>query len=344
MRIGLVKPPIAGHRLRGSGIYYEKLCQHLAGYRDIDLFTGSWSDVRGKADVYHFAYFDLFFLTLPFKLPARSIITVHDVIPLKFPKHFPVGFTGKLKLTLEKIILNQAEVVVTDSESSKSDIANLLKINRQKIEVVYLAAGDNFSKKKTGEEIAKVLNQYKLPDKFFLYVGDGNWNKNLPNIIQATLRTKVNLVLVGPPLKEKPVSHPWTASLNQSYELIQGRSNIFSLRNVTETDLSCLYAGAQALIFPSYYEGFGLPVVEAFASGCPVITSHQGSLAEIAGEVALFVDPDNVDKIIEAIKKVNKSFNLRNKLRQLGLKQAARFSWKKTAEQTAAVYKQVYDL
>lgn len=343
MRIGLIKPPIAGHRLRGSGIYYEKLCQHLAGWRDIDLVTGSWTDVKGKADVYHFAYFDLFFLTLPFKLPAKSIITVHDVIPLKFPEHFPSGIAGKAKLALEKIILNQAEVVLTDSESSKSDIVDLLKINRQKIEVVYLAAGDNFSKKKTGEEIAKVLIQYKLPDKIFLYVGDGNWNKNLPNLIQATLEAKVNLVLVGPPLKEKPISHPWTASLNQVYELIQGRSSIFCLRNVTETDLSCLYAQAQALIFPSYYEGFGLPVAEAFASGCPVIASDRGSLKEVGGDATIVVDPDDLADIVKAIEKIVADVDLRRSLRQKGYEQVKKFSWTKTINGILQVYRKVLD-
>ncbi len=338
MRVALVKPPITGHKLRGTGIYFEQLKHHLSKIAAIELLTGRWQQLKHQADVYHFAYFDLFFLTLPLVLPKKSVVTVHDVIPVKFPEHFPVGIKGKIIYAIQKQVLNQAALIVTDANASKADIIDLLNIDADKIKVVYLAPGREYTIRRSASDISQVLNKYNLPEDYFIYVGDGNWNKNLPSLIQAALETKINLVLVSSALDKQPVKHPWTQSLARAYELIHNQKNIYTLTNISHRELSCLYAGTRALLFPSFYEGFGLPVVEAYAAGCPVITTNRGSLKEITGTAALLVEPERIDSIKEAIIKLKSDKNLRQTLITKGLEHAAQFSWDKTAKQMVEIY------
>lgn len=341
-KVALVRPPILGHALRGTGVYFNELHQSLSHISEVDVQIADLHALPQDVDVFHFPYFDPFFLTLPQRMPNKSIVTIHDLIPLKFPKHFPPGLKGGFKWHLQKRAVRQSAAIITDSKASKNDIVDILNISPSRVFSIYLAASSIFSIPKTSGEKEKIRKEKGLPTNFALYVGDTNWNKNLPNVITACVQSGLALVIVSKSLANSEVkANPWNESLLKAQELVQKNPAVQVLGFVKENELVSLYQMAEALLLPSYYEGFGLPVVEAFVSGCPVITSALGSLKEIAGNAALFVKPDNVDDIVAALKTINKNKKLRAKLITAGKKQALHFSWKKTTQETFAVYKEV---
>jgi glycosyltransferase involved in cell wall biosynthesis len=189
----------------------------------------------------------------------------------------------------------------------------------------------------------EIKKRYGLPDHFLLYVGDVTWNKNLPRLIDAAKNLKIPLVMIGKSLVSDDYDHnnPWNADLNKVNELVRGDENIIRLGFVSAEDLIAVYNLATVFALPSLYEGFGLPILEAMACGCPVVTSKEGSLEEVAGNAAFFVDAYDVESIAAGIKKVFGDENLQKELSEKGLEQVKKFSWKKTAEETINAYKGV---
>jgi glycosyltransferase involved in cell wall biosynthesis len=269
---------------------------------------------------------------------------VHDLTPIVFPQAFPSGIKGKLKWQMQRFALKRASAVITDSESSKRDIKKYAGIKESKIHVIYLAAGEQFIKLKTENvKLKEIAKRYGLPEKFVLYVGDVTWNKNLPRLIAAVKETKLPLVMVGKSLvsQDYDKSSPWNADLNRVNELTKGDSNIMRLGFVSKEELVQLYNLATVFVMPSLYEGFGLPVLEAMTCGCPVITTKEGSLQEVAGNGAFYVDAYDVESIAKGIKKVFDSEELQKELSEKGLENVKRFSWKDTASQTLKVYESI---
>ena len=334
------------HRVRGTGFYLTNLMQNLKKYYPENEYIEFVSeDGIPKADVVHFPYFELFFNTLPGKMPENSIVTVHDLTPLVFPDNFPAGIRGKLKWLGQKNKLRKSSAIITDSIASKNDITKYTGINPSKIEVIYLAASEEYKPIAKGEWEKEFREQYSLPEKFALYVGDATWNKNLPNMIKAVTQAKISLVIVGEAFKNEDIdkSNPWTSDLSQAQSLAKDNPNIISVGFVPSGDLVKFYNTAQFLLMPSRYEGFGLPLVEAMQSGCPVITSNRGSIKEIAGDSALYVNPENVNSVKDGIEKLNKGSSLCSELSKKGVSVARNFSWEKTAESTMNVYRKVFE-
>lgn len=328
------------HRVRGTGFYLTNLKKSLEKYypeNDYVYFAQN-EKISRKVDVVHFPYFEPFFRTLPLGMPKNSIVTVHDMTPFVFPKHFPAGLRGNLRWRIQKMNLRRASAIITDSESSKKDISKFAGISEDKIFVVYLAAGEHFRK------VDKPKNKFNLPQKFALYVGDITWNKNLPNLIKAINKTDIPLVIVGKTFlnTEYDRNNPWNQGIKESQELAKGNSKVIGLGFVSDEDLVDLYNLATVFVMPSFYEGFGLPIVEAMQSGCPVVTTKGGSISEIAGDAAIYVDPEDVDSIEEGIKKVFNDEKLQKELRTKGLEQAKIFTWEKTANATMSVYKKIF--
>lgn len=331
----LKKGNYLSHRVRGTGFYLTSLKVSLEKYFPQDNYLYfSRGEKIPKADVVHFPYFEPFFLTLPFDLPKKSIVTVHDMTPFVFPKQFPTGIKGKLRWQIQKLNLQRATVIITDSEASKKDISKFANISLDKINVVYLAAAEHFKRKNNP------ANKYKLPEKFALYVGDITWNKNLPNLIKAINDTNIPLVVVGKTFIEKEYDrdNPWNKGIMESQELASKNKNVIGLGFVSDEDLLDIYNLATVFVMPSFYEGFGLPIVEAMSCGVPVITSKNGSIPEIAKDAALYVDPNDSNSIKEGINKIVNNKNLQEDLSAKGLIRAAEFSWQKVAEQTHDVY------
>ena len=176
-----------------------------------------------------------------------------------------------------------------------------------------------------------------------LYVGDVTPNKNLPRLLDAVTKLEIPIVMVGKSLvsKDYDTNNPWNRDLNRINELAKENKNIIRLGFISNEDLVGIYNLAAVFTMPSLYEGFGLPILEAMSCGCPVVSGKEGSLEEVAGNGAYYVDAYNIKSIQEGIKKVFNDDNLQRELSKKGLENAKRFSWKKTAENTLSVYRQV---
>ena len=348
-RVGFITSPLtSGHSGRGVGFYVKRLLPHLKSQApnfgfEIFEIENLLKIKKLKLKIVHYPFFDLFTPSLPLISPAKTIITIHDVIPLEFPDYYPPGIKGKLALTWQKLALSRAERVITDSYASIKAIRKHLSVPHDKIKLVYLAPGLEFKPLADPKILASVLRKYRLPAKFILYVGDINWNKNLPTLAEACQKIQIPLVLVGKQvanLEQLDTSHPELSHLSNLKSQISNLT-VRRLGFVPESDLVAIYNLATIYCQPSYAEGFGLPVLEAMACGAPVICSRSHSLPEIAGDAAIFFDPYSAADLINKINSVLSDKNLQQKLSAGGIEQAAKFTWTKTARETLQVYQEV---
>jgi glycosyltransferase involved in cell wall biosynthesis len=346
MKIAIdVSPLQTDHKVRGVGFYLEHLKNALLKYypKNDYVFFQRGDKLPRDVKIVHFPYFEPFFLALPIYNQFKTVVTVHDLTPIVFPEAFPRGIKGEIKWQMQRFALKRANAVITDSQSSKKDIQKYAGVRENKLHVVYLAAGEQFKQIKSGNWADEIKKRYGLPDRFLLYVGDVTWNKNLPRLITAAKNTKLPLVMIGKSLVSETYdkNNPWNADLNRINELASGDKNIMRLGFVTAEELVQIYNLATVFVMPSLYEGFGLPILEAMACGCPVISSKEGSLPEVAGDAVYYIDAYDVDSMTEGIKKVFNDSKLREELREKGFKNAQRFSWKKTAGQTLEIYNKI---
>jgi glycosyltransferase involved in cell wall biosynthesis len=345
MKIAIdVSPLHTGHRVRGVGFYLNNLKDALLKYHSeySYVFFNRGDKLPYDVDIVHFPYFEPFFLARPVYKEYKSIVTVHDLTPMVFPKEFPKGIKGWIKWQMQKNALLKTEGIITDSYSSKKDIIKYVGIPEDKISVVYLAAADNFAVLKKDEKLIKEIRlKHKLPERFCLYVGDVTWNKNLPRLIKAIKKTNFPLVMVGQALASKDFDkkNAWNKDLITVQSLAEEDKNIISLGFVSSEELVQIYKMCTVFVMPSLYEGFGLPILEAMASGAPVISSKEGSLSEVCQDAAFFVNAYSEDSIAEGIKKVFNNEKIREELIEKGTKNVLNFSWEKTAAETIQAYK-----
>ena len=332
------------HRVRGTGFYIEHLRKSLTqNFPDNKYTFFTKGEKLSNIDIVHCTYFEPFFLTLPFIKKNKTVVTVHDLTPLVFPANFPRGKKGEVKWQIQKFNLKKMDAIITDSISSKKDIERYAGIESAKINVVYLSAGEEFKPCKDESKKIAVRKKYNLPEKFILCVGDATWNKNLPRLIEAVKNMKLKLVMVGQAISQKNFdkSNPWNKDLLKVQNLIKENKEIIAIGFIPTEDLVTLYNTATVFAMPSLYEGFGLPVLEAMACGCPVVVSKEGSIPEIAGEEALYVDAYSTESIARGLSELFNKESLQRKYSQIGVTQAKKFSWKKTAEDTFSVYKKI---
>ena len=333
-----ISPIQSAHQVRGIGSYTKNLYDQFQkdGNNDISFEFIQDPSENTDAQIIHHPYFDLFFHTLRAKNQPKTIVTIHDVIPLVFPEHFPAGIKGYINLLFQKNALKKCNAIICDSKTSKNDIIQKLSIDSRKVHVVYLAPAPHF--KKITDDLFEIAKKYKLPKDFILYVGDVNWNKNLNNLVEAAYISKKNLVMVGKALTQENL--PETQQVIQKIKNLKLENTITRLGYVPDQDLVNLYNLAKATMLPSFYEGFGLPVLESMACGTPVICSNVSSLSEISGKDAIFCDPSSPHDIAKQIKKVfTLSQKERQTLSQKLIKHTEGFTWEKVAKQTIDVYK-----
>lgn len=344
MKIALdISPLQNGHKFRGTGFYVLHLKEALETYfpQHTYIFFTKQKEIPSDVDVIHYPYFDPFSLTIPKKNLDKTILTILDLTPIIFPKAFPAGIKGNLRWLLQKYMVKKIRGVITDSISAQKDIYNYIHVSSDRIAVTYLAAGEEFTQVKSGKlKVKSVLEKYNLPEKFALYVGDITWNKNVPRIVAAAQQAQVPLVMVGRALVQQDFDRDniWNADLVTLQHMTQGDTKIFSLGFVSSEDLVALYNCATVFVMPSLYEGFGLPILEAMSCGCPVITSKEGSLAEVAGDAGYIVDAYDSSSIAEGIRAIFSDTKLQEHLRKKGMAQAQKFSWKQTAKETLRAY------
>lgn len=353
MKIAInVTPLKTAHKDRGIGNYTLNLINSLKGDSNVEIkeFT-NLSDLS-EIDIVHYPWFDFYFQSLPFKKIAPTVVTIHDTIPLRFKDKYPVGIKGKINFHLQKISLKKCKAIITDSNISKRDIINFLKIDAEKIKVIPLAA-DNYFKILPQSKLIQIKRKYNLQERFILYVGDVNWVKNLPLLIKSFKEVTDNsnfqdlkLVLVGGSFIKKVdhIDHPELKSLKEVNNLILDynlENKVIRMGKVDKEELVCLYNLASLYVQPSLFEGFGLPVLEAMTCGAPVVCSNAGSLPEVGGEAVVYFDPNNLSQLSAILLDILGNKSLQDKLSQLGLKQAEKFSWEEVAKKTLKVYSNV---
>jgi len=335
-------PLSSNHSGRGIGVYTKHLIDALQTYESKHSYILSDSkkiDYK-KADIIHYPYFDPFFLTLPLRSPKPSVVTVHDLIPLVFPKHFPKGIRGALKWEIQKMALRTKERILTDSECSKADIARITGIKKDRIDVTLLAPS-LYPSKELGKERIRIEG---LQTQYFLYVGDVNWNKNVPGLLAAfasfhATHTPIQLILVGKAFCDEFLteSHNIQAIITD----LGIQKSVLRPGYVSDDVLRTLYAHAIALIQPSYYEGFGFPVLDAMNLGCPVITSQASSLKEILGP-SRAIDPQDMQSFVKAMDDIyTMEKEERVDLIEKGYAWVKKFTWQETAKHTVEAYEKV---
>jgi glycosyltransferase involved in cell wall biosynthesis len=255
---------------------------------------------------------------------CRSTVTVHDLIPLRFPQKFS-RLTAYFRYYIPQV-LQQAQHVICDSQATLKDVADFFQISDKKMTAVPLACDKNN------------FRYLDLPAKnYFLYAGRHDPYKNLARLIAAFAnlpdRSNCELWLAGPP-------NAYTPQLIAQVAELGLKASVKFLGYVPYTQLPILMNQAIALVFPTLWEGFGLPVLEAMACGTPVITSNISSMPEVAGKAALLIDPYSIGEITEAMQTIATNSQLRSNLKTASLAQADRFSWEKTGTTTANILQQ----
>lgn len=357
MRVAIdVSPLVGGHSHRGVGFYTKNLVAELGkkvetvNFNNLDFFN---------YDLIHIPFFNPFVNTFPSKVENCSyIVTIHDLIPLLYPKNYPSGLKGKLRFISQKKKAQNAKAIITDSETSKKDIIRFLDIDPEKIKVIYLGPQKGLKKHPQGK-LAEIKKKYNLPDKFVLYIGDINYNKNIPNLIKACKYANISLIMVGRQAVEienlgqdlrllkgpmdylrfilgKP--HPQLAHYKNILQAIKSNKKVYRLGFVSADDLGAVMQLATLYCQPSLYEGFGLPLLEAFSMELAVVASKTQALVEVGADACLYADPDDYKDLGEKIKLIASDKNLRNKLVNKGRERLKQFSWTKAANETYAVY------
>lgn len=346
MRIAIDTSPMqGGHKGRGIGKYAKLLVEALQNNKTKHSF---YFFTRGEKlpkniDLIHFPYFDPFFLTLPLFQSIPFVVTVHDLIPLAYPKKFPKGLRGEIKWKIQKKALQRAYRIIADSNASKIDIQKIVGYKPEKIDVIYLAPSSVFKPIVDRKILLKVKQKYSLPEKFVLYVGDINWNKNISGLLEAFSEVSrgvkdIQLVLVGKAFLNKQL--PEVQLINHTICEMHLENSIKKLGFVPDEDLAAIYSNASVYVQPSFAEGFGFPVLEAMACGCPVVCSDVSSLTEIAGP-AVKVNPNNPSNIANGIEQILGSKETQA-LSEKEITWAKKFSWEKVAQQTITAYERAF--
>ncbi len=275
--------------------------------------------------------------TLPLRLPVPSVVTIHDISYAACPEWYPYR-NGALRKAWYRLSARSADCILTVSEFSKREIMRVYGIPQDKIHVIPLGVDRR--------KLAKV-NQLQLPDSlkhkyglggnYLLFVGDIHRRRNVDRIVEAfhAVRERqhdgLELVLIGRTLD------PFASSM---MDPLRDR-HIHALGYVPENELSLFYSSARAFVFPSFYEGFGLGVLEAMACGCPVIVGRGTACEEVAGEAAVLVDPANARSIADAIAAVLENQEMAARHSEAGILRAEPFTWRRTAEQTLSIYQRL---
>ena len=290
---------------------------------------------REGIDLFHAPHY-----VLPPLIPCKAVVTIHDCIHLRFPQYLPNSFAYAYARSSLWVATHRASRVLTVSEASKRDILRYFRIPESKIDVIYNAIDERLGEPLSNEEIGRVRERYQLNDPFVLYAGNIKPHKNLERLIEAfqMLRRSglehVKLLIIGDEISQY-------ATLRRAVHRYKLHKHVRFFGFVPDKTLAALYRLASVFVFPSLYEGFGLPPLEAMASGTPVVTSNVSSLPEVVGDAALLIDPLDAADIAHAIRRVLMEPALAADLRQRGLARVTHFSWERSVARVREIYQEV---
>jgi glycosyltransferase involved in cell wall biosynthesis len=369
-----VRIAIDARKLRdyGIGTYIRNLVRHLAridrsteyvlivqpadieiaaelgeNFRAVPDWSGAYSlreqltipmDLRReRVDLFHAPHY-----VLPPLTPCKSVVTIHDCIHLRFPQYLPNRLGYVYARSSLWVATHRATRVLTVSETSKRDILRYFRVPESKIDVIYNAIDERLEAAPTDAELAQVQERYQLNDPFVLYAGNIKPHKNLERLIEAfnTLRRggleHVKLLIIGDEISKY-------ASLRRTVHRYKLHKHVRFFGFVSDKTLASLYRLASVFVFPSLYEGFGLPPLEAMAAGTPVITSNVSSLPEVVGDAAILIDPYEPDEIAAAMRRVLTDAAVREDLRARGLARVKQFSWDRSVHRVREIYGEVLE-
>ena len=318
------------------GDNFRAVLENAPGYSVQEQFRIPLVLRREGIDLFHAPHY-----VLPPLTPCKSVVTIHDCIHLRFPQYLPSRLGYAYARASLWTAAHRSNRVLTVSEASKRDILKYFHIPPDKIDVIYNGIDERFGQPPHPDEIARVRERYQLNDPFVLYAGNIKPHKNLERVIESfhLLRRgggmdQVKLLIIGDQISKY-------ATLRRAVHKYKLHKHVRFFGFVPDQTLAVLYRLASVFVFPSLYEGFGLPPLEAMASGTPVITSNVSSLPEVVDDAALLVDPHDASAIAGAMRRVLTDRALRDDLVRKGLARTAQFSWDRSVRRVRAIYSEV---
>ncbi|MDX1520358.1 MAG: glycosyltransferase family 1 protein [Anaerolineae bacterium] len=293
-----------------------------------------------RVDVAHVPYFGSALAPL-----VPTVVTIHDLIPMVLPE-YRGGVLVRLYTSLVAAAAEQASLILADSEASKRDILAKLDLPDEQVRVIYLAPAPHFKPAESWGQIAEIQEKYDLPDTFVLYLGGYDIRKNVSALlhaftwVNATLGEQYPLVLAGRLPESDTAFFPDPLRIARELKI---DDNILTPGWIAEEDKPLLYAAATVFVYPSRYEGFGLPILEAMACGTPVITTDAASLPELAGPAAFQIDPNDTKHMAAPIIRLCTEEESVDEMAHRGLERVAHFTWEKTAVETLQAYREAGD-
>lgn len=301
------------------------------------FFWNIWSLPKylreNPVDVYHTQYITPFFVPKKIKI----ITIVHDISFNFFPQFIKFSDLFFLKILIPRS-LKRADKIIGVSQFTRNEIIGYYKINPEKVEWIHNAVSDNFFREILPEELEAVQKKYGLPEKFILYLGTMQPRKNLPFLIEAYAKTKTKLPEIKLVLAGKRGGRNFDEKIGETVKKHSLEKDIFFPGFIDETDKPVVFKLARVFCFPSLYEGFGIPILEAMALGVPVVASDIPPHEEITGDSVLLFDRQNLDDLAQKLHDICTQDNLRKNLIIQGEAQAEKFSWEETARKILEIY------
>jgi glycosyltransferase involved in cell wall biosynthesis len=334
----LICRPQDGAQIALPGANFRLVPEPAGPYSIAEQYRIPMALRREHADLFHSPHY-----VLPPLIHCRSVVTIHDCIHLMFPQYLPNRLAHAYAKTQMWASTHRSDRVLTVSETSKQDILRRFRIPADKITVVYNAIDERLTVPPEPEEFARVRVRYQLRDPFALYVGNIKPHKNLERLIDAfrTIRQQpefesLKLVIIGDEISKYQ-------GLRRAVHQHKLHKHVRFFGFVAPETLGVLYRLARVFVFPSLYEGFGLPPLEAMYFGTPVVTSNVSSMPEVVGDAAILVDPYDAESIAEGMRRALVDEGLRATLRERGMARAREFSWDRSVEQIHQVYTEVLE-
>jgi glycosyltransferase involved in cell wall biosynthesis len=321
-----------------TGANFRAVPEASPGYSVREQITVPLALRREGADLFHAPHY-----VLPPLTPCKSVVTIHDCIHLRFPQYLPNTLGYAYARSSLWFATHRSNRILTVSEASKRDILDYFNVPPGKIDVIYNGIDERFSAPPDPDDVARVRERFQLDHPFILYAGNIKPHKNLERTIEAfqLLRRdsafeQVKLVIIGDEIAKY-------AALRHAVHRHKLHKYVRFFGFVPNSTLAILYRLAAVFVFPSLYEGFGLPPLEAMASGTPVITSNVSSLPEVVGDAALLVNPLEPEAIADSMRRVLTDAALRDDLRIRGLARASQFSWDRSIRRVREIYSEVLE-
>jgi len=313
---------------------FKVVTERARPYGVRELVDLSWRLFRLKLDLYHSTHY-----VLPWVVPCKAVVTIHDIIHLLYPEFLPNSLAYFYAQRMIRRSLQRGDHILADSQNTKADLVEYFEVTGEKIKVVYPGVSERFRGEVDAAKEKNVLESLGIEKPYILFVGNPKPHKNLNGVVKAFARSlairdfDANLVCVGDRTGRD-------FKIRQRAEQLGIADRVHLVGHVSDDELPAIYQGADLFLYPTLYEGFGLPVVEAMASGVAVITSNTSALKEVAEGYADLVNPLDIEEIANAIAHCMGDREHREALRKLGKRRAQDFSWRRTAELTREKYLQ----